>query len=263
MSRNRAFTLVEVMVVVVIVGLLTAVAFPVFAKARGAAERASCVSNLKELALATSIYEQDSDGLLYPFGYYEGPKFLTWWGDLLTGEAADGLLYPYTKSGQIRGCPSALNLPTGSPHTYTMGYGVNFRLFYRYPPDYAPYGFRSVNLSQVLEPAETLLMADAAQWDQWRKGAVGTAWLYGDGWSNHLHARHTGDIANVAWLDGHVTGVHLYYHVAKLGVSPFIVDPKDLKACALGDVFKYPREDPNAPENSIRDQFYFLLEKPN
>jgi prepilin-type processing-associated H-X9-DG protein len=77
-----------------------------------------------------------------------------------------------------------------------------------------------------------------------------------------LHSRHTGDIANVAWVDGHATGVHLYYHVAKLGVSPFLVEPADLKACGLGDVFKYPRENMDAPVNSIRDQYYYLLQKP-
>jgi prepilin-type processing-associated H-X9-DG protein len=117
-------------------------------------------------------------------------------------------------------------------------------------------------MSQVEEPAETVFMGDAAQWDPSTRGAVGTAWLFGDSWDNHFHARHAGNIANVAWLDGHVTGVHLYYHIAPLGYAPFVVQPEDLKACNLGDLFKFPPADPYAPENDVLDQYYFLLQKP-
>jgi prepilin-type N-terminal cleavage/methylation domain-containing protein/prepilin-type processing-associated H-X9-DG protein len=261
--HRAAFTLIEVMVVVVIVGMLAAIIFPVFAKARGAAMKTSCVSNLKELALASMIYEQDHDETIFPYGYNLGPKYLTWWGDLMTGDAEDGLLYPYTKSNRIRGCPSALNLPTGTPHTYTMGYGVNFRLFYNYPPNSPPFGFIAIGLSEVEEPTQTVFMADSARWDTEQKLAVGTAWLIGDSWYTHLHGRHVGDMANVAWMDGHVNSEHISFPIVDQGNSPFWVSAEDLKANKLGDLLRFPRENPYSAVPSIRDQYYYLLRKPS
>lgn len=259
--KRRGFTLVEVMVVVVIIGMLAAIIFPVLAKSRGAAEKASCVSNLRELSLASSIYLQDYDDTMFLYGYNSGGRYLTWWGDLMTGKPDDGLLYPYTKSGRIRGCPAATTLPTSNPVTYTMGYGVNFRLFYSYPPASGPYGFTSTNGSHISEPSQTLFMADAAMWDQQNNRAIGTAWLMGDSWCYHLHARHVGDTANVAWIDGHVTTEHLDYPSVRQGTPPFSVEATQLKANRLGDLLKFAREHPDSSVPSIRDQYYFLLDK--
>jgi prepilin-type N-terminal cleavage/methylation domain-containing protein/prepilin-type processing-associated H-X9-DG protein len=260
---RRGFTLMEVLVVVVILGTLAAILFPVFAQSRGAAERASCLANQRELALASVMYQRDHDDTLYPYGYWSDRAYVTWWGDLQTGDPTQGLLYPYTKSGRIRGCPGAYDLPNLPPHTFTMGYGVNFRLFFEYPPEGGPQiGFRTVSGSEVERPAETLLSADAANWDGDRRFAVGMPWLLGDAWSSHLQARHAGGRANVTWLDGHATTERLYFHVARLGVGTASVSPEELRAYHLGDLLKYPREDPYAPINGVLDQYYFLLQKP-
>lgn len=53
MSRHqsrRAFTLIELLVVISIISILAAILFPVFARARENARRASCASNLKQIA---------------------------------------------------------------------------------------------------------------------------------------------------------------------------------------------------------------------
>jgi prepilin-type processing-associated H-X9-DG protein len=252
----------ELMIVVVILGTLAAILFPVFAQARGAAEKTSCLINQKELALASVMYTKDNDDTFFPYGYSDYRGYVTWWGDLITGEPTRGLLYPYTKSGRIRGCPSAVDLPNMPPHTYTMGYGMNFRLFYRYPPDSAEPGFRATTGSEVERPAETLLSADSAYWDETRNGAVGMPWVLADGWSSHLHARHAGERANVTWTDGHASTEKLYYHIVALGEGPWSVQPEQLRDFQLGDLLKFPRENPYAPVNSFRDQFYFLLDKP-
>ena len=63
--RYRAFTLIELLVVIAIIAILAALLFPVFAQAREAARKTSCLSNLSQIGMATQMYLQDYDGM-YP-----------------------------------------------------------------------------------------------------------------------------------------------------------------------------------------------------
>jgi len=47
MNRNSAFTLVEIMIVVAIIGLLAAIAIPSFVKARNTSQQNACINNLR------------------------------------------------------------------------------------------------------------------------------------------------------------------------------------------------------------------------
>src|SRR3954454_12260484 len=58
---RRAFTLIELLVVIAIIAILAAILFPVFAQAKEAAKKASCLSNLKQLTLANVLYQNDYD----------------------------------------------------------------------------------------------------------------------------------------------------------------------------------------------------------
>jgi len=64
MRRNRGFTLIELLVVIAIIAILAAILFPVFARAREAARKTTCLSNVKQLALAVLMYAQDYDETL-------------------------------------------------------------------------------------------------------------------------------------------------------------------------------------------------------
>jgi prepilin-type N-terminal cleavage/methylation domain-containing protein len=64
-----AFTLVELLVVLAVVALLAAILFPVFRAAKGAAMRASCISNFKQTQLSTVMYLNDYDDRFMPVNY--------------------------------------------------------------------------------------------------------------------------------------------------------------------------------------------------
>jgi prepilin-type N-terminal cleavage/methylation domain-containing protein len=61
MTGRKGFTLIELLVVIAIIAILAAILFPVFAQAREKARAISCLSNVKQLALAILMYTQDWD----------------------------------------------------------------------------------------------------------------------------------------------------------------------------------------------------------
>jgi prepilin-type N-terminal cleavage/methylation domain-containing protein/prepilin-type processing-associated H-X9-DG protein len=112
MQKRKGFTLIELLVVIAIIAILAAILFPVFARARENARRASCQSNLKQIALGIFQYTQDYDEkfmTLQPNSTtIDSPTVPSGWADALQ---------PYLKSTQIYQCPSE----TGSPAIATSG----------------------------------------------------------------------------------------------------------------------------------------------
>src|SRR5690242_4890470 len=70
---KRGFTLIELLVVIAIIAILAAILFPVFAQAREKARTATCISNEKQITLASLMYSQDYDEQFpFAYGYYPG-----------------------------------------------------------------------------------------------------------------------------------------------------------------------------------------------
>lgn len=69
--KKSGFTLIELLVVIAIIAILAAILFPVFARAREAARKATCLNNLKQCAQALKMYTDDYEAAL-PCSYLNG-----------------------------------------------------------------------------------------------------------------------------------------------------------------------------------------------
>ncbi|RYX83328.1 DUF1559 domain-containing protein [bacterium] len=106
-SDKKAFTLIELLVVIAIIAILAAILFPVFARARENARRASCQSNLKQIGIGILQYVQDYDER-YPAG---GTFYYANLGGVNVAQTWDLTIQPYLKSYQIVTCPSDTMTP--------------------------------------------------------------------------------------------------------------------------------------------------------
>jgi prepilin-type N-terminal cleavage/methylation domain-containing protein/prepilin-type processing-associated H-X9-DG protein len=168
---KRAFTLLELVVVVAIIGILAAILFPVLTRTKENPTRYSCQSNLKLLGLGFVQYAQDYEGFL------PSTKM-----GATSGWAA--AVYPYVKSRTIFQCPATQNQAPNS-----TDYFFNMRLSRGYSPN-------------IKWPSITILGGDGDDdmplWAHMRQ--IPTYWLSDEtspAW------RHRGT-ANYLFADGHV-----------------------------------------------------------
>ncbi len=72
--RRRGFTLIELLVVIAIIGILAAMVFPVFARARESARKIVCLSNVKNIAMAFQMYLADYNETFMPSEHEQAPQ---------------------------------------------------------------------------------------------------------------------------------------------------------------------------------------------
>jgi len=167
-SRKAAFTLIELLVVIAIIAILAAILFPVFARARENARRASCTSNLKQLGLGIMQYVQDYDNFYPNTGSGNSDPSVT----LVNNASGFGLwkvyTYPYVKSVQIYQCPSGINQNVGIYDTSygrlsfpeNFSYGVN-ELVVKPAANPPASGYSPLNIAKVGRSSELAMLADA------------------------------------------------------------------------------------------------------
>ncbi|HTV39138.1 MAG TPA: prepilin-type N-terminal cleavage/methylation domain-containing protein [Candidatus Sulfotelmatobacter sp.] len=131
----RAFTLVELLVVIAIIAILAAILLPVLDKAEQRAQTASCLNNMKQLQLCFRMYVDDNNDYLPP---NEAIKDLdiSWvlgdaQTDITTANIQNGLIFHYNQQVKIYVCPAnTLMIPNGNggyvPQTRTCS--VDFAL---------------------------------------------------------------------------------------------------------------------------------------
>jgi prepilin-type N-terminal cleavage/methylation domain-containing protein/prepilin-type processing-associated H-X9-DG protein len=221
--KPKGFTLIELLVVIAIISILAAILFPVFARARENARRASCMSNLKQVGLGVMMYTQDYDEKYPPTVIYGGPNYPD--GYQWSGTANlwfwPQIIYPYTKSDEVYECPSATGYPTRTSGGVTritplsLNYGVNMTII----RDLTYSTISPLSLAAVNSPSQTYMMMDSGYYRINVPYTVGTVhsgwgWLPGSGalgatfystdppgdWQTGRHF----DGVNVAFADGHV-----------------------------------------------------------
>ena len=191
--QARGFTLIELLVVIAIIAILAAILFPVFARARENARRASCQSNLKQVGLGIAQYTQDYDE---SFPSMRGGGIGSW----------KQRVQPYVKSTQLFRCPSNSNsdvIPSGD--VATANYPALFRSYAANPRlvgDNRQISLASVNsaATKIIVGENKGIYSDGSRegmgWGDW--GKSGNGGFKNEGFAGHLST------ANYLFADGHV-----------------------------------------------------------
>ena len=115
-GSSRAFTLVELLAVIVILGLLAGMVTPAIQKARAKAESAVCIAHLRQIGTAVWLYLPDNGNRF--------PSINNPWGEPIFTNGLTMLeaLGPYGLTEKILACPSEARAPQSSYRRYTNSY---------------------------------------------------------------------------------------------------------------------------------------------
>ena len=234
---RRAFTLVELLVVIGIIAILISLLMPALSRAREQARGVQCGSNMRQCMLAYLMYVNENKGRmpnleasLNSAQYPDDPVFI-YAGSTITWM---DVLRPYAQSKGVFNCPSAAESTTnGLP---PLGIGMN-HIGLSYSHFWA--GNRILKINQVKRPTESVMFADVGQVpnfnepdpDKWKEVTGTQTFYFLTPDHGHYHVppdpsgaagqrrpinRHRGRCAT-AHMDGHVEmmlvseiGLHLY-----------------------------------------------------
>jgi len=197
---RRGFTLIELLVVIAIIAILAAILFPVFARARAKAKAMTCLSNMKELALACQMYADDFDETTGVWDAGPSGRSYTW----------VSLVMPYVKNTELFGCLSNdvkyRQDPRGAWNTrYYASYAVNSSRHGVSTTNclgsYNIYCYRPLSTIQL--PAECLMLGEVTGfargptqiWRTWAGLTPDACFLHNEG-------------TNVGFFDGHAKWVN-------------------------------------------------------
>jgi prepilin-type N-terminal cleavage/methylation domain-containing protein/prepilin-type processing-associated H-X9-DG protein len=231
-SSPKAFTLVELLVVISMIAILMALLMPALAAARSQARTIVCRSNICQLVLANVGYATENDGFYVAAAkdMWDNAGLHRWHG--VRGSLSEpfdpskGPLAAYLTEGQVRECPTHVPFVQSEDWNTSFeqgcgGYGYNMVYIgsrqwdpglsgvQAYQQAYA----RTTSQVEVRNPGQTLMFADTAMANdgtsliEYSFAEPPFAVLSGQVWTDitmspSVHFRH-GTTANVGWADGH------------------------------------------------------------
>jgi prepilin-type processing-associated H-X9-DG protein/prepilin-type N-terminal cleavage/methylation domain-containing protein len=212
--KTGGFTLVELLTVIAVVGIVSALLLAALGRGRDASSAAQCVQNIHQLAAANVLYARENEGR---FCFAQDKRNnLRWHGErgsaLQPFDGTKGPLAPYLgRESRVKICPAFERILRGSKSFENGSGGYGYNAIYIGGTPANPWDGEL--LANVPAPANTVMFADTALTKaggvQEYPFAEPPRWVTPSGklagtMSPSVHFRHSGR-ANVAWCDGHVT----------------------------------------------------------
>ncbi|MBN1508597.1 MAG: prepilin-type N-terminal cleavage/methylation domain-containing protein [Sedimentisphaerales bacterium] len=200
MRKTNAFTLIELLVVIAIIAVLMAILLPSLHRAKEQGQRATCLSNVKQLTLAWILYAQENeDRIVNASTYYSRPGEPAWIGarsqdtdpiEVRRQRLMEGVLYKYCDNVNIYRCPTGIR---GEVLTYAIVDALNGATSIPGTKD-----LMIKRLNQVRRQSERFVFIDEGKIspDSW------TVYYDRESWWDAPTVRH-GDGTNFSFADGH------------------------------------------------------------
>jgi prepilin-type N-terminal cleavage/methylation domain-containing protein/prepilin-type processing-associated H-X9-DG protein len=205
--RIKAFTLIELLTVIAIIGILAAILIPVVGKVRESARAAQCVSNIRQIAIAMLTYADENNGRLPTSGSTEdGQKpesdWILWYRPS-DNDLRDSAIVPYMGgafTADIYRCPSDERLAVTPLPPYRFSFSLNRALGeFSNSPKFAGLAQLNGQVHNVPDPSLIILIAEEAAPND------SSAWL---GFPEDSLTERHGGRGHVAFVDAHVESVY-------------------------------------------------------
>ena len=185
-DETRAFTLIELLVVIAVIGILASLLLPALGRAKQRGQGIRCVSNLRQLGVAITLYTQEFNGRIQVDVPLDPTQ--TWGSVLNTNQPL--------QARDVYVCPAY------DPRQF-IGWSYTYGVRQDPPPEFTEGDFGEIfKTSLVPQPSEFLLLADTTSLGRGGAGSVQYYYFRMDE-EREVHARHN-NCANGFFLDTHV-----------------------------------------------------------